>query len=87
MEKDVDLGGKYSLSRMMKSGIDDTREADQALLDECKIQGDVQIQSQLPGHDDFRGFDWPCETDSAAISKRDMDDFRNRLGQLLNVIF
>ena len=31
MEKEIDLGGKYSLSNMLKSGIEDTAEVDRVL--------------------------------------------------------
>ena len=70
MGEEVDLGGGYLLARILKSGIKDTRDANQALLDEFKIQEDVEMYIQLPEYYDFRGFDRPIETDSAVIPKR-----------------
>ena len=65
---EIDLGGKYPLSSMPKSGHEDAPEANNALLWEFKIQADGIMYIQLPGYDDFRGFDLPNESDLSAIS-------------------
>ena len=38
---------------MMRSGIEDTQEVNQALLDAFKIQEDVKMYSRLHGYGDF----------------------------------
>ena len=50
------MGAKYSLASMMKSGIEDNREVNHAILAEFKIQEDVKTYTQLPGYSDFRVF-------------------------------
>ena len=84
---EVDLGGEYSLASIMKSGIDDTREVNRALLCDFKTQGDVEMYIQLPDYDDFRCFDLSGATDLSVISKRVYGDLRSRHGRPLRIIF
>ena len=84
LEKGVDLGGEYSLAGMMQSGFEDTQDANQALLDEFKIQDGVKMYRRLPEYGDFLGFYVANDADSVVISKRAYGDFRNRHFQLLN---
>ena len=63
----MDSGRKYSFVNMLKSSIGGPLEVNNALLDECEIQEDVKIYSQLPDSDDFRGFELSGETDLGAI--------------------
>ena len=65
---------------MLKSGIGDTREVNQALLCEFKIREDVEMYIQFPVYDDFRGFGLSGETDLTAISKRICEGARRRHG-------
>ena len=85
MEKEIDLGGKYSLSNMLKSGIKGAPEAHPALLDEFKIQEDVTMYSQLHGYDDFRGFHLPNGADLSAISKRVYEEHAKPPWPTLNI--
>ena len=56
-EKEVDLIGKFSLAIMKKPGIGCINGASQVLLDEFKIQEDVQLYIQLHEYEDPRRFD------------------------------
>ena len=53
-DRKIYLGGNYYPSNMMKSGIEDNREVNQALLGEVKIQDDVKMYRRLRGYDYFR---------------------------------
>ena len=75
LEREIDLGGEYSFSRMTKSGIGDNREVSRSILDEFKIQQDVKMYIQLPVYDGFRRFDSPGGSDLAVISQRMYDGF------------
>ena len=46
------------------------QDAGHALLDECKIQEDVEMYTQLPDYDDFRRFDLPRGNDLTVIAYR-----------------
>ena len=60
---------------MMKSSIEESQEVNRALLDEFKIQEDVEMYGQLPDCDEFRGFDISIETDSDATTIRTYEGF------------
>ena len=60
---------------MLKSGIEDAPEVNQALLGEFKIREDVKMRIRLPGYGDFRGFDFRGEADLSEIPKRVYEGF------------
>ena len=42
---------------MLKSSLEDTKEAHLAVLEDSKKQEDVELYGQLPHYDDFQGYD------------------------------
>ena len=43
LEKEIDLGGKYSYPDMLKAGLESSTYVNQSLLEEFKIQADVKM--------------------------------------------
>ena len=78
LEQEIDSGGKFPPSDMMRSGIGDTAEMKQVLLVEFKTQLDVKMYSQFSDYGDYRGCDFPGSPDLSAIPKRRYEGLANK---------
>ena len=70
LEKETNVGGKYSFVNMMNPSIGNPHAVNHVLLEEFKIPDDVKMYILLLCYGDFRGLDLPGGADLAAISNR-----------------
>ena len=72
---------------MRNSIINSEKEVNTTLLDEFKMQEDVNMIGQLLVGDGFRCADFENADELADVSKGSMADFKNHSGELLNIIY
>ena len=57
LENKMDLSGKFGLSNLLRSNLEESNEVNAILRNEFPHQEDVKLYIQLPYYDDFRGYD------------------------------
>ena len=79
----IDLGGKYSFTNMLRSNLEESKEANAVLRSEFSQQEDVKLYSQLPDYDDFRGYDLGIDEQLESAASLIFANFRKPSWQTL----
>ena len=87
METEPDLGGKYPWPNKPNEIISAENEVNQALIDQFKVQGDVEMFSRLPDYYDSRCLDLSNEGELATVAENYAHDCANQRGKRLNAIY